>query len=409
MAGQSIFFRTLSFLNNGGGKVILSNRANRVNLTPTSKTLKKDAKDFEKYKVPEKPKKPLTSFFTYLVEKRSIVEKENPTLTSKDIIKKLSEVWKSLSPEVRKKYEEQAQQNKNEYQEKIEDYIANLTPEQESIIKQRENEKHEDRERRRHKKELRNERKPKRPGSSFGLFVCEQSKGKKYKETSTLSEFMNEIKSQWAKLTEVEKDKYRFEYKKKKEQYEKELVAWEHKMIAEGKEHLVREKILKEYGSKGKGVKKIHKSQQEYECLHFKTSSTSIGEDTTVKRTEANGQKCQNNDLLKVNCEKISVSISENVKKHKANERGTLFLKADETKPKSSVTNEANNKVRNIDSCNFETQEKNTNINSVDISKDYSVSSSMNRMQEVEKSVDKVHESTTLRGVYKKFRKFFKF
>lgn len=57
---------------------------------------------------------------------------------------------------------------------------------------------------------------------------------------------MPEIGEQWRNLTDAEKQVYIDKANKAKEEYEKKLIAWEQKMILEGREDLVRNMSPKE-------------------------------------------------------------------------------------------------------------------------------------------------------------------
>ena len=52
-----------------------------------------------------KIKKPSTAYFCFLNERRSKFREENPEMTMCNITKALTEVWKKLTDEERKKYD----------------------------------------------------------------------------------------------------------------------------------------------------------------------------------------------------------------------------------------------------------------------------------------------------------------
>jgi len=253
MAGQSIFSRTLLFFNNSS-KTILTNRINRVNLTPSAMGFKQDPKELEKYKIPERPKKPLTAFFAFMVDKRPIFEKEHPGLPNTALVKKISEEWKILSTEAKAKYEEHAKRSRVEYDHEILAYEESLTPDQQRVLKELREEQLEEKKRRKIKKESKEEGKPKRPASSFGIFLKEFTQS--HREGKSFNEVIKEIKDKWTKLPESEKNIYKAEFEKNRVEYEKNLKAWENRMLAEGKEQLIRVKTLKAHQAKLKCSKK---------------------------------------------------------------------------------------------------------------------------------------------------------
>ena len=62
------------------------------------------------------PKKAISAYFFYIKERRDSITKEQPNLTNKDIIKKMSEEWNSLSDEKKKPYIQKAEADKKRYE-----------------------------------------------------------------------------------------------------------------------------------------------------------------------------------------------------------------------------------------------------------------------------------------------------
>ena len=62
------------------------------------------------------PKKAISAYFFYIKERRDSITKEQPNLTNKDIIKKMSEEWNSLSDEKKKPYVQKAEADKKRYE-----------------------------------------------------------------------------------------------------------------------------------------------------------------------------------------------------------------------------------------------------------------------------------------------------
>lgn len=207
--------------------------------------MKSDAKTvIDSHKIPNKPKRPLTGYLKFMMEKRPIILKENPSLQSTDIVKRVAEQWKALSYEGKAKYQEEAVHDRAKYDEEILKYNAELTPEQVEVLSHIEYEKRKDRKKRKLRKEYIATGKPKRPITSFGLFVQDNATSGK-----PLAEVMIEMKTKWEQLPDIEKQKYQIKFKKNIEKYEIELAKWENEMIAEGKTHLIRVQTLKKHSS----------------------------------------------------------------------------------------------------------------------------------------------------------------
>lgn len=207
--------------------------------------IKSDAKTvIDSHKIPNKPKRPLTGYLKFMLEKRPIILKENPSLQNTDIVKRVAEQWKDLSLEGKAKYQEAAVQDRAKYDEEILKYNADLTPEQVEVLSHIEYEKRKDRKKRKLRKEYIAAGKPKRPINSFGLFVQDNATPGK-----SLTEVMIDVKAKWEQLPDIEKQKYQIKFRKSLEKYEVELAKWENEMIAEGKTHLIRAQTLKKHPS----------------------------------------------------------------------------------------------------------------------------------------------------------------
>lgn len=61
-----------------------------------------------------------------------------------------------------------------------------------------------------------------------------------------MKDLMTSLKDEWAKLSEIEKAKYKNQFLKDKEEYELAMAQWEAKMLKEGKNDLVRVKSMDE-------------------------------------------------------------------------------------------------------------------------------------------------------------------
>ncbi|XP_050311024.1 transcription factor A, mitochondrial-like [Anthonomus grandis grandis] len=237
MAAQNFLLRSC-LLWNGGGKLILNNRFNHI-IVPQQPFLGLKTDSQSTVVIPKKPKKPLTGYFKFIVEKRPILLKENPTVPNTEAIKILAAQWRELAPSEKTKYEQEALQLRQQYDQELLDYNAHLTPEQEEKIKEIESDAKEEKKKRKLKKEMKEMGKPLKPLTSFGLFAQPHLIGQR-----NIIEVITDLKKKWAEMPEVEKEQYHVQYLKHKDAYDKELKKWEQKMINMGKSHLVRAKTL---------------------------------------------------------------------------------------------------------------------------------------------------------------------
>ncbi|KAL1494064.1 hypothetical protein ABEB36_009722 [Hypothenemus hampei] len=223
-------------------KLLFANKIVQVNVGLPTAGLKKDAKaHLDSLNIPPKPKKPLSAFFRYLNEHRVSTTKANPSFPLCEVVKAISEKWKQLDQETRDKYATEAAMEQEKYNEQIVRYLAVLTPEQRKALKEFDTVKRESKKKRKIKKDSKLEGRPKRPLSSFGLYVQDMH----VKLGKTVSELLAEMKIKWTSLPDADKQKYQDIYLQNKEQFEKDLAQWESKMIEKGKTDLVRAKTLK--------------------------------------------------------------------------------------------------------------------------------------------------------------------
>jgi len=75
-----------------------------------------------KKKDPNKPKRAMSSFMFFANQKRTEVRAAHPDLKITEIGKKLSELWKALTPEEKKKYEDMQANDKERYKREMSTY-----------------------------------------------------------------------------------------------------------------------------------------------------------------------------------------------------------------------------------------------------------------------------------------------
>ena len=68
------------------------------------------------------PKKPLGTYFIFLAHNRDAIKKKHPELSMCQQTKKISEEWKSLSEDEKKKYTELAEKDKERYAKQLEEF-----------------------------------------------------------------------------------------------------------------------------------------------------------------------------------------------------------------------------------------------------------------------------------------------
>jgi uncharacterized short protein YbdD (DUF466 family) len=80
---------------------------------PVSKKKKKD---------PNAPKRPLSAFFIYCADERGGVKAIHPSYSVGEVAKELGERWNKVPADVKSKYEQRAQQDKQRYEKEMDAY-----------------------------------------------------------------------------------------------------------------------------------------------------------------------------------------------------------------------------------------------------------------------------------------------
>jgi upstream-binding transcription factor len=122
------------------------------NYVPTEeeKQAKKSKKSSKK--VSNGPKRPLSAYLLFCKEKREQVKTDHPEMKSKDIMKKLGEMWSELKEKEKKKYTEKAEKLKAEFEsekkkvEEVEEEEEDEAEEEESILEDDEEDEEEEEE-----------------------------------------------------------------------------------------------------------------------------------------------------------------------------------------------------------------------------------------------------------------------
>ncbi|XP_063972918.1 transcription factor A, mitochondrial isoform X2 [Diachasmimorpha longicaudata] len=204
----------------------------------------------KKLGIPPRPKRPMTPFIAYSVLERGRIVKEHPDLRPRDIMKKIAEDWKTYSlphkEELRKNYLHELQ----EYTKQIMAYEEKLTDEQKKSIKDEKLRGMEATEKVKMKAKLRELGKPKKPPTMFILFMLSRAHTKE--KDMKFSDWLSIAAKEWSDAPREVKVKFENETQKLMEQYKKEMINWEEKMIKLGHIDVVRKQVLMDL--KGKNI-----------------------------------------------------------------------------------------------------------------------------------------------------------
>ncbi|XP_015122488.1 transcription factor A, mitochondrial isoform X2 [Diachasma alloeum] len=209
----------------------------------------------KKLGIPPRPKRPMTPFIVYVVSERPRIAKENPGLPPIEIMKKLAEGWKTFDSTQKEELKKTYMKELEEYSKQMMTYEQNLTDEQKRSIKAEKFREIEASEKQKMKSRLRELGKPKKPPTMFILFMLSRAhtknKGMKF------SDWLSIAAKEWNEAPADVKAKFENETKKLMEEYKKEMINWEEKMIKLGHIDVVRKQVLMELKGKSMSNKKL--------------------------------------------------------------------------------------------------------------------------------------------------------
>ncbi|KAK7134343.1 hypothetical protein R3I93_017680 [Phoxinus phoxinus] len=199
------------------------------------------------------PKRPLTGYMTYVKETQPTFSRQNPGLKNVDIIRKLAEKWRMLTPEQKQPFQDSSLASREQYKLALKTYKAQLTPAQTVAITEEKRQRAAKRKAIRRKKELNSLGKPKRPRSAFNIFMAEhfeEAKG------TTMPAKLKSLRDDWMRFNITQKQMYTQLAEDDKVRYKNEIKSWEEHMIEIGREDLVRRKERRSIKAKAVGDRK---------------------------------------------------------------------------------------------------------------------------------------------------------
>lgn len=234
------------------------------------------------------PKRPLNGYMRFVLQQQPIVHKQNPEIKSVDIIRKIAQQWRTMSPEQKRPFEEASLRAREQFKLDLQRYQAQLTPAQ---VKQQALEKRQRMAKRRairKKRELTNLGKPKRPRSPFNIFMSEhfeEARG------ATTPAKMKSLLDDWRNLFSHQKQVYVQLAEDDKIRYKNEMKSWEDHMVEIGREDLLREKTQsarkKTAAAKKKPAARSSAAKKGTKTAKGKTAKTltATGKSKTTRKT----------------------------------------------------------------------------------------------------------------------------
>ncbi|XP_017292533.1 transcription factor A, mitochondrial [Kryptolebias marmoratus] len=198
------------------------------------------------------PKMPLNGYLRYVIQQKPIMTSQNPEIKSVDIIRKIAQQWRVLSPEQKQPFQKAFLLEMERYKLDLKKYKSQLTPAQlqeQAMEKQMRLKK---RKATRKKRELNSLGKPKRPRTAFNIFMSEhfqEARG------ATLQAKMKSLMEDWKNLSGHYKQVYTQLSEDDKIRYKNEMKSWEEHMLEIGRDDLIRTRSKKKKTAKTSKVK----------------------------------------------------------------------------------------------------------------------------------------------------------
>ncbi|KAF8359152.1 isw-1 [Pristionchus pacificus] len=172
----------------------------------------------KKKKDPNAPKRGLSAFMLFMGEARTSLKEEGDS--SIDVVKKADELWKTISGDEKKKWEEKAAEDRERYERKMEEYMKT-----EESAAWEAHKKEDDEEKHTRKKEKKDLNAPKRGLSAFMLFMGEARTSLK-EEGDSSSDVARKAGELWKTITGDERKKWDEKAAEDMERYEREMEEY---------------------------------------------------------------------------------------------------------------------------------------------------------------------------------------
>eukprot|EP01123_Difflugia_compressa_P010408 TRINITY_DN379_c0_g1_i8.p1 TRINITY_DN379_c0_g1~~TRINITY_DN379_c0_g1_i8.p1 ORF type:complete len:221 (-),score=64.06 TRINITY_DN379_c0_g1_i8:257-919(-) len=194
---------------------------------------KKKATKKKKKKDPNAPKKPATAYMFYSKEQRLVLQEKHKGIKFGDLSKKISASWKELTDEDKKPYVKQHEEDKDRYNNEMENYQEPSASESSSDSDQS-SEEEEKKKKKPAKKKQKKEKDPDQPKPKTNAYMYFQKDQREIikKENPGLKsvpEIAKKIGAIWRSMSEDEKKPYVDQAEKDKERYDREMEEFKKK------------------------------------------------------------------------------------------------------------------------------------------------------------------------------------
>lgn len=231
------------------------------------------------------PKRPLNAYMRYVLQQQPIMVRLHPEIKSVDVIRKIAQQWRTLSPDQKRPFEEASLKAREQFKVDLQRYMSQLTPAQERQLVLDRKQRLTKRKAIRKKRELTSLGKPKRPRSPFNIYMSEhfeEARG------ATTPAKMKSLLQDWRNLFSHQKQVYTQLAEDDKIRYKNEMKSWEEHMVEIGRSDLLREQTLSTKAKKAapKTKKKtVKRATSKARTVKKKTKSSPSKTVKTSKKT----------------------------------------------------------------------------------------------------------------------------
>ncbi|KAJ8013681.1 hypothetical protein DPEC_G00032320 [Dallia pectoralis] len=185
------------------------------------------------------PKRPANAYMRYVKQQHPLYVKQNPDLPNADVIKRIAQHWRELSPEQKQPFEQEFIMARAQFKVDRQRFEAHLTPAQLTALKEERQQRLLDKNTRRRKLALNKLGKPKGPRSGYNIYFSE-----KYNEIkgTSMTNKMSMLSAGWRTLPVSEKQMYNHLSQDDMVRYRNEMKFWEEQMSEMGREDLISQK-----------------------------------------------------------------------------------------------------------------------------------------------------------------------
>ncbi|XP_007558702.1 transcription factor A, mitochondrial [Poecilia formosa] len=183
------------------------------------------------------PKRPLNGYMRYVLQQKPVVISENPEIKLVDVVRKIAQQWRMMSPEQKEPFQQASVQAMKQFKVDLQKYQAQLSPAelQQQVLEKRQ--RMAKRKAIRKKRELNVLGKPKQCRTPFNIYMSEHFQ--EARGTTTQAK-LKSLLDDWRNLFSHQKQVYIQLAEDDKIRYKNEIKSWEEHMIDIGREDLVR-------------------------------------------------------------------------------------------------------------------------------------------------------------------------